>query len=400
MKRDRRDLRDARESQARSGSDIVLALKNDAVMVRTDTLRNFRELTAILGGDAIALLHRNQIDPSLLEGCEGMIPHMRMVQLLEHASAELACPDFGMRLAAVQAAHGATKMLGPLDVAMRNSPTLGEAFKYCADHVHAYSSSAQLCFEKLPDDPRAFMMIDILVAGLLQQRQASEYALALTQHAIHAISGGQARAREVWLTHEPLAPLATYRAHFNATVRFGQSMNGLFFDEQDFHLPVPNTDPQLYEIATSFIDQRFPAAATSLSTRVRILIARLLFQGQCTHEHVASALALHPRTLQRRLREEGESFEGIKDSVRREIALRYLQQPNVSLARVTEILGYSETSVLSRSCHRWFCASPRELRNGLHRLTAAVLSGRGSTASSSDPASARASGALLGSMGA
>ena len=50
-----------------------------------------------------------------------------------------------------------------------------------------------------------------------------------------------------------------------------------------------------------------------------------------------------------------------------EVALRYLEQPEVSLVRVTEILGYSETSVLSRSCHRWFCASPRELRNGLNR---------------------------------
>ncbi len=76
---------------------------------------------------------------------------------------------------------------------------------------------------------------------------------------------------------------------------------------------------------------------------------------------------MHPRTLQRRLRDEGDSFEAIKDSVRRDVALRYLQQPNVSLVRVTEILGYSETSVLSRSCHRWFCASPRELRNAASR---------------------------------
>jgi AraC-like DNA-binding protein len=250
---------------------------------------------------------------------------------------------------------------------MRNSPTLGKAFKYCADHVHAYSRSAQICLERLPDDPRVFMMLEILSAGSMQRRQGVEYALAVTQHAIHAISGGQARAREVWFTHEPLAAASAYRAHFNAVVRFGQSMNGLFFEQQDFQLPLPDTDPQLYEIATSFINRRFPAAAVSLSTRVRILIARLLVQGHCTHEHVASALRLHPRTLQRRLRDEGESFEGIKDSVRREVALRYLQQPDVPLVRVTEILGYSETSVLSRSCHRWFCASPRELRNGLNR---------------------------------
>jgi AraC-like DNA-binding protein len=105
----------------------------------------------------------------------------------------------------------------------------------------------------------------------------------------------------------------------------------------------------------------------SLSARVRVLITRYLVEGNCSCKRVASALGLHPRTLQRRLRKESESFEAIKDSVRRDVALRYLQQPDISLVRVTEMLGYSETSVLSRSCLRWFSASPRRLRNDLIR---------------------------------
>ena len=365
MKRGQRDLLGV-QKKSRRGTGLAPLLKNDAATVRSDGLRNFRELVSALGGDPIALLNRNQIEPSLLDSAEERVPCSQMMQLFERASAELACPDFGMRLATLQALQGATRYLGPLDIAMRNSPTLGEAFKYLADHLHARTNAAQICFEKLPDETRMCMLFEFLV-GLPQLRQGIEYALTLTQHAIRAISGGQACASEVWFAHEPLAPLSAYAANFNVKVRFGQSMNGLFFDERDFHLPVPDTDPQLYEIATSFIDRRFPSAAMSLSTRVRIIIARLLVHGHCTHEHVASALGLHPRTLQRRLRDEGESFEGIKDSVRREVALRYLQQPNVSLVRVTEILGYSETSVLSRSCHRWFSASPRELRNGLNR---------------------------------
>ena len=78
---------------------------------------------------------------------------------------------------------------------------------------------------------------------------------------------------------------------------------------------------------------------------------------------VASVVGLHPRTLQRRLREEGTTFEEIKDGVRRDVALRCLRQRHIPLIRVAEILGYSETSVLSRSCYRWFARSPRQLRN-------------------------------------
>ncbi len=333
------------------------------LLVRTDALRNFKDLAASLGGDPAALLRRSRIDPGVLDNPSGALSYRKMVQLLERASAELDRPDFGMRLAAVQKG---TKVVGPLDLAMRNSPTLGAAFRYCADHVQAYSSATQISFEKT-DDRRVFMRFEILLAKLPQQRQVVEHALALIQHQTLAYSRGQARAREVWFTHEPLAPLSTYRAHFNATLRFGQSMNGLFFNEEDFDLPLPDSDPQLYEMAASFIEHRFPSSPMTLSTKVQSIIARLLIEGNCTHERVTSALGLHPRTLQRRLREEGESFEAIRDSVRRDVALRYLQQPNVPLVRVTEILGYSETSVLSRSCHRWFSASPRQLRDELNR---------------------------------
>jgi AraC-like DNA-binding protein len=339
-------------------------MQSGSATVRAGVLRNFTDLVASLGGDPPALLRQSRIEPAVLDDPNAFIPYAAIAELLERTSVELECPDFGMRLASVQ---DGTKVMGPLEVAMRNSPTLGEAFRYCTEHIEAYSTALQICYEKLPDDNRVFMHFEIVLPGITRQSQATEHAFALTQHSTLAISGGQARAKEIWFTHEPLAPLSTYRAQFKATVRFGQIMSGLFFDERDFDVSVPDTDPQLYEIATSFIDHRFPPAATSVSTRVRSIIARLLVEGNCTHERVASALGLHPRTLQRRLREERVSFESIKDSVRRDVALRYLRQPNVSLVRVTEILGYSETSVLSRSCHRWFSASPRQLRNELTR---------------------------------
>ena len=73
-----------------------------------------------------------------------------------------------------------------------------------------------------------------------------------------------------------------------------------------------------------------------------------------------------PRTLQRRLQDEGASFEVIKDNVRRKLALQYLGQSQ-SMTEVAAQLGYSEPSVLTRSCHRWFAASPRDIRTQLRR---------------------------------
>jgi AraC-like DNA-binding protein len=328
-------------------------------VVRIDALRCFNEVVIKLGGDPTALMAPALIKPELLANRTAVLSYRALVHLLERCASELNCPDFGLRLAAAQ---GGAKVLGPLEVAMRNSASLADAFRYCAEHVQAYSPAARISLESRAGTSCTFLRFDILLSHLPYQRQAVEQALLLTQHAAQSISGGNSSACEVLFCHEPIAPMANYRARFNTIVRFNQSCNGLLFHNYDLNRPIEDPDPQLYELATSFIDTRFPSASTAMTTRVQSVVSKLLVTGQCTNGQVAAALGLHPRTLQRRLREEGESFETIKDCVRRDIALRYLPQRDVPLIKVAEMLGYSEASVLSRSCYRWFSASPRQLR--------------------------------------
>lgn len=245
---------------------------------------------------------------------------------------------------------------GPLADALRHAPSLREALRCLADHVQAWNGELRLCLETLPDDGRAFLMLEA------PSHPSTEQALALLRHAIGAISKGQVRNHGAWLAHEPLASPAAYRASLGGALRFGQAVNGLFLDAQDLDLPLPAGDARCYEAALRLLAQQHPALPRRMSPRVHLIVAHLLAAGACTHDRVAASLGLHPRTLQRRLREEGRSFETIKDQVRRDVALRHLGQSDVSLVRMTEILGYSETSVLTRSCQRWFSASPRQLR--------------------------------------
>jgi AraC-like DNA-binding protein len=331
-------------------------------MVCVDSLYKFPELVAQLGGNSNALLCEAQIDPASLNNRYAVIPHRTYVRLLERAAVDLACPDFGMRLTTAQ---GGVKILGPLGYVMRNSRTLREAFRYCVEYVQGYSTAVQMGFEDPGLAGFVFVRVEIHPAGLPKHPQRSERALLSTQHSALNISGGQVRAREVWFTHEPVSPLSTYREYFGTEVRFGQAMNGLLFADSDLDTPTPKADREVYELATSFIEQRFPATDADFTPRIRTIVERMLFEGSCTHSGVASMLGIHPRALQRRLRAEGESFEAIKDGVRRQIALRYLKDASIPLIRVAKMLGYSETSALSRSCYRWFSASPRQVRGSL-----------------------------------
>jgi AraC-like DNA-binding protein len=288
-----------------------------------------------------------------------VLEYRAFVQLLAHCADRLDAPDFGIRLARRQRGG---KVIGPVGVVMRNSQTVGQALGYCARHIHAYSLATRVRFR--PDRARhiLFVGVEILLDRPADTRQVVEHAVMLAHLNVTDISGGMARARRVDFRHEPQAPLKTYRDAFGCEVRFGQEMDGFVLTEDDLLCRIGDPDEQVYEMATAFIDTHYPVAMPPLHARVRSLIVGHLGSGRCTSEAIAGELCLHPRTLQRRLRAEGMSFEGIKDEVRREVALRYLSQSDLPLMQVAEKLGYSEASVLSRSCYRWFTASPIQLR--------------------------------------
>jgi AraC-like DNA-binding protein len=328
-------------------------------MVRSEGLRYFKELVEASGHASEELLRSARIDSADICEKNRLIPYKQMVALLENTSEVLECPDFGLRLAERQYADG---ILGPLDIAMRNSPTVGEAWQYCAEHVHLYSTGASVTLTICPDTGREMMRFEILLDRVYHQRQAVEHALLVSQLATKMFSGGRAAAREVWFTHEPVGEFDRHQTYFGCPVRFAQPCNAMFFDKSDFAVSVAGQDERVLEMATYFIDMQFPAAEAMITSKVRIAIEQKLSGGNCTQADVASALGMHPRTLQRRLKDENVNFEAIKDDVRRDAAVRYLRQTNLPLKTITGLLGYSELSVFYRSCHRWFAMSPNAIR--------------------------------------
>lgn len=328
-------------------------------VVRVDALQRFEEFVKEIGGDPLELFERASISPDSLKKPNAVIPYRALINLLEKSSEKLSYPSFGLQLAVRQ---GGMQVLGPLEVAMQNSRTIGEAYQYCAEHLQTYSPVVQIQIEPAKASARRAIRFEILLSRIPHQQQAVEHALGLMHHAIIAISNREVRAREVWFMHEPVSSISTYRRYFGTGVSFGKPINAIFLNSSDFDMPIMNRNQQLYELATSFIDTQYPSTTNVLSAQVRVITARLLAAGKCSHVEVADTLGMHPRTLQRRLRDDGISFEDIKDEVRRDVALRYLGQRSMPLIRVATMLGYSEPSVLTRSCYRWFAKSPRKVR--------------------------------------
>jgi AraC-like DNA-binding protein len=334
----------------------------DNPFVRTDALQQFGVLVAELGGNPDTLCKSVGISPKVMSRRNAFVQYRSFVHLLEKAANSLGCPSFGLQLAERQ---GGLTVLGPLEIAMKNAKTVGDAMSYASEHMAAYSSAVQTRAEASAPRAPKLLRFDILLSRTPHHQQAVEHALFLTQLAILDLSEGGARGREIWFAHEPLSTPAVYRRHFGVDVKFSMPVNGILLNADDWQFKIQSRDERLYEMATRYIDEEFPETDHYLTPQVRAATAKLLVSGKCSASDVASSLGMHPRTLQRRLREEDTTFELIKDEVRRDKALYYLTERSLPLMKVTALLGYSEASVLTRSCYRWFSSSPKNLRRQL-----------------------------------
>lgn len=327
-----------------------------------DTLNTYMDSVHELGEDPREIIKKSGIDLQPLRQGNYDISYVCLAQLLEFTAEELACPDFGMRMARHPKQRN---YFGPVAVGMRNARTWGEALNFIVDYVRAHSSTVAVRLEHDAESCTTFYGSEVLIDGVLASRQALEYDSLICSLNLLALTGGKARPRAILFRHQPLSPPKVYRQYFGCEVRFNQFANGLVFSNRDFSVPIVRPDHEQFEIAAATIETNSRDFVPSMQARLRALLILNVGDEDFTSIAAAERLNLHPRTMQRRLKAEGTTFEKIRDEVRRDIAMLYLRQHDLAVSRVAEHLGFAETSVLSRSCRRWFGASAREMRSAM-----------------------------------
>jgi len=157
---------------------------------------------------------------------------------------------------------------------------------------------------------------------------------------------------------------ALYASYFHLPVQFSQDCNALEFPRARLDRPLEGGFPSLHGQAEQLVGQRLARRPkrSGLMAAVEALFEqepRLLGQGI---ERVAQRLGLHPRTLQRRLRDEGEAFAELQARVRYRLAQRDLGQSSLDLETISERLGFSDRRSFTRAFTRWAGVSPSEYR--------------------------------------
>jgi AraC-like DNA-binding protein len=328
-------------------------------MVRAAGLRGLPALVDRLGGDGAALLARFRIAPGALDSDDAVIRAGAAGRVLETAAAELACPDLGLRLAGQQS----TAVLGPLAIAIENSPTFGAALDCAGRFLFVHSPA--LTVAQIPDPAGHPGVVGILYAGTEAEPlppQVIDLGLGLLHRIIVLLHDGSYGLRSVHLPHPPLAPVGAYTGFFGADVRFDQPDAVLRVPQSLSGTRLPGGNRVLRDVALDYMRTHYPAPERTVGERVRRLLAQSLGVSAVDIAAVARLLQTHPRTLQRQLAAEHVTYESILDDVRRAAAHRLLTQTDVPLTQVTAMVSLAEQSTLSRAVRRWFGVSPRDLR--------------------------------------
>jgi len=151
---------------------------------------------------------------------------------------------------------------------------------------------------------------------------------------------------------------------FQARLRYGQPHFGLSFDARWLQLPIVQNKQTLREFL-----QQAPANLlvkyrdkTSVTERIRRLLRSHLRGEMPSLDEVSRVLGMTPQTLRRRMQEEGQGFQSLKDHLRRDAAIEYLARPDMTLLDIADQLGFSEASTFHRAFKKWTGVAPGEYR--------------------------------------
>lgn len=329
----------------------------DMALIRGTCLSGYRELVTELGADPDALLRAASLRTQDIGRSDVFISYVGVVTAVESAAAATGANDFGRRLATRQG----IEILGPVGAAAKSSATVGDAFTIFSTYISAYSPAIRTTLRAVPGSPNCVFEFQLVLDKVVAHPHTSELSLGLALRVCRFLVGRDYSPVKVHLPHTALTARADYVKYFGCTPSFSDRLTGFTIAAATLQRPLQRDDvthQALVDYLRSVVDNQQPG----LSSATRDLVRQLLPTGAVTLDVIAAQFSLHPKTFQRRLASEGQTFGDLVDGVRKDSAERYLSGTEMSLSHLTRELGYSEQSVLTRSCHRWFGESPGSIR--------------------------------------
>jgi AraC-like DNA-binding protein len=252
--------------------------------------------------------------------------------------------------------------LGILGYIALSSASVGHALANMRELFHRHQHSSH--FDVMPDGARTRIEYRILDRRIQERRQDAELSIGMFLNVLRHFLGCDWTPLAISFEHDRVGTLRDYERRLGTIVHFCQPSNAILLRREELDRANASADARLLALLRISIDHVGLAEqhAASLSDRVSDAIRARLVNGEPALRDIASDLNIPDWTLQRRLRVEGSSYQGVLADTRRGLALKYLQNAAIPLAELAFLLGYSEHSAFTRAFHKWMSTSPSEWR--------------------------------------
>ncbi|MDY7552273.1 AraC family transcriptional regulator [Pseudomonas veronii] len=322
-------------------------------------LSGFASFVRLQGAEPEDIFERSEINSDVLDDPNQPISLPAFLKAVDTAALLTNSDNFGLWLGN----QYRPECLGLWGYIGLSSATLYEALLNMSRYFPEFQSRSSLKLNY--HQGRVHLEYGLLDGSIVSRRHDAEMTLGNVFNVMRRALGERWAPLEVHFSHGRPECWHDHQKAFGTDVRFEQGANALILNASDLSRPMPGFDPQLLLIAKqSFSVLRLSNSVRfTLAERVRSEIIETIHAGVPRVDQVADRLRLPVWTLTRQLKDEGHTFSSLFDSVRRELACYYLENTLMSISKLAELLGYTETSSFTHAFNRWSGVSPKRWRD-------------------------------------
>lgn len=266
--------------------------------------------------------------------------------------------------------------LGVVGELIRHSQTIGEAITHAAQFTGLITDLLTMEVERSVPS----FTIRFVPNRTRQQenpiifQQIMDFFMAFTLHEVNGLILRKICPLTVRLPLDDRY-VAEYSRVFRCEAIQQRNEYAMDFDSTYWNEPIVTADYELQSVFLRKVSAMSNAVANpeALSERINSYLLANAYLGVPTLETIAANLNVSSRSLQRRLQEEGVTYQQLTDSIRKSLALHYVESGDYPIKEVSYILGYNELSAFSRAFRRWTGTTPVSYQKGYcisHKKTA------------------------------
>jgi AraC-like DNA-binding protein len=321
----------------------------------------FSQLPPVLrhmGADPQALLAAVGLAADALDDPEGIIPYPAMQRLFGAAAAGTACDHIGLLVG--QMWH--LQDLGLIGEVAANAPTVRDAIALHVVHQHLNSGGGMSFM--LERNGAIEWGYAVYHPNITHTSHIYDATIAAGFNFLRDLCGPAWFPSEVLLSRAKPANVAPYRSFFRVTPRFETEYSALRFSERWGGRAVDGRNVARYRTALARVEER---GRGELIQQVYRAVRLLMLHGKNSGNDIAQTLSMHRRTLNRRLKAQGVTYQKVLDDVRLEVSRQLLAHSNIPLDDVAAALGYTGIAPFMRAFNRWTGTSPARWRRDVVR---------------------------------